>query len=288
MSTSSRKQLRMSRKFKTVVFAVATTLLLSAVFANSQNRVKLDTPKTPATTKSQVKASSTPKSSGSDAAIPENSQDFDALENQLANAPTPSISNAVTVVNQNEPVIYAKEWQSEHIKYGDLDQLNRATTATAYLSKNNLGKSEGREPQTFRPTGWHNQPKTINGKRVFPQNRGHLIAYTLTFNLDASGNQKQGALGSLDNPKNLVTQTAYSNQELMQIYEQKVRDALAANKQVVYQVTPIFKDTELMARGLWLQAESTDDTLKFSVYIANVQPDLTFNYATGQSAKQHL
>lgn len=157
-----RKQLRMSRKFKTVGFAVVTTLLLSAVFANSQNQDTLDTPKTPATTKSQVKASSTPKSSGSDAATPENSQDFDALENQLANTPTPSISNAVTIVNQNEPVIDAKEWQSEHIDYGDLDQLNRTTTATAYLSKNNLGKSEDRDPQTFRPTGWHNQPKTIN------------------------------------------------------------------------------------------------------------------------------
>ena len=104
----------MSRKFKTAVFAVATTLLLSAVFVNSQNRVKLDTPKPPATTKSQVKASSTPKSSDSDVATPENSQDFYTLENQLANAPTPSISNAVTVVNQNEPVIYLNHLKTRY------------------------------------------------------------------------------------------------------------------------------------------------------------------------------
>ena len=194
----------------------------------------------------------------------------------------------VEQVNGGKSTLDAREWSGPKIDFADLDNQNRTGVATAFLDKSNYGKSEGREGQTWAPTGWHNQAKKVNGKRVFPQNRGHLIAYTMTFNLDASGNQKQGALGSLDNPKNLVTQTAYSNQELMQIYEQKVRDALAANKQVVYQVTPIFKDTELMARGLWLQAESTDDTLKFSVYIANVQPDLTFNYATGQSAKQHL
>lgn len=222
---------------------------------------------------------------GSSTATPKKLQVFYDLEKELADSPVPDVQNSVKVVNQNEPVIYYNAWDVPHIKYGQLDQLNRATTATAYLTRGNLGKSKGREPQTFKPTGWHNQPTVVDGKRVFPQNRGHLIAYTLSFNFDAKGDTQTGAAGSLDNPYNLVTQTAYSNQEPMQIYEQKVRDALAQDKKVIYQVTPIFKDSELMARGLWLQAESVDQSFKFSVFIANVQPGVTFDYQTGRLIK---
>lgn len=39
--------------------------------------------------------------------------------------------------------------------YGDLDPLNRTTVVTAYLDKQNLGRSEGREWQIWQPTGWH-------------------------------------------------------------------------------------------------------------------------------------
>ncbi|WP_208423130.1 DNA/RNA non-specific endonuclease [Latilactobacillus fragifolii] len=200
----------------------------------------------------------------------------------LANKDFKSGSNPYFEVNNNQAKLDPSSWKNEHIEYSNLDQLNRAGTTTAYLSDKNLGRSESRTEQTWRPTGWHNQPITINGRRVFPQNRGHLIAYTVTFSFDQNGTYVPGQLGSLNNPKNLVTQTEFSNQKTMQIFEEKVRDSLAQHKKVIYRVTPIFRGDELMPRGIWSQAISTDGTLNFNVYIWNVEPGISFDYATGR------
>lgn len=204
-------------------------------------------------------------------------------DDQLADLQFQNGSTGIVQVNHNQPTISYADFRTPQIKYTQLDQLHRAGTATAYLTKQNLGRSAGRGRQIWKPTGWHNQPKYVNGKRVFPQNRGHLIAYTMTFNLDQQGRFQQGALGSEDNPLNLATQSAYSNQVLMQIYEQKVRDVLAHGQKVIYQVTPVFKGNELMPRGYHLQAVSNTGALKFNVYLENIQPGIRFNYQTGQS-----
>ncbi|MFC6180140.1 DNA/RNA non-specific endonuclease [Lactiplantibacillus daowaiensis] len=189
---------------------------------------------------------------------------------------------AAIKVNNGKSTLKASLWKHAKIDYGNLDSLNRTTTDTAYLSKANLGRSEGRTAQTWSPTGWHNQPIKVNGKRVYPQNRGHLIAYTLSFNLTNTGTYKAGEAGSLDNPKNLATQTAYSNQKTMQIYENQVRTALEQGKKVIYRVTTVFRGNELMPRGYWSQAVSTDGSVNFNVYIWNVEPGVSFDYATGR------
>ena len=204
-------------------------------------------------------------------------------DNQLADLQFQNGSTGVVQVNHNQPTIHYTDFRTPQINYTQLDQLHRAGTATAYLTKQNLGRSAGRGRQVWKPTGWHNQPKYVNGKRVFPQNRGHLIAYTLTFNLNQQGRFQQGALGSEDNPLNLATQSAYSNQVLMQVYEQQVRDAIARGQKVNYQVTPVFKGSELMPRGYHLQAVSNTGALKFNVYLENIQPGIRFEYQTGQS-----
>jgi DNA/RNA non-specific endonuclease. len=137
----------------------------------------------------------------------------------------------VKILNDDKPsTIKASDFKSEHIDYGGLDKLNRTKTATAYLTRNNLGRSNTRTEQTWRPTGWNNQPKYVKGQRIIPQNRGHLIAYTMTFNLNKSGQVQQGQLGSIDNPYNLFTQTSFSNQKTMVQVEQIVRNSLTRNK----------------------------------------------------------
>lgn len=106
--------------------------------------------------------------------------------------------------------------------YGDLDALNRTTSVTAFIDQRNLGRSEGRERQKpWQPTGWHQ--KRVAGKEIV--NRGHLLAYTSSFNVDVDGNFKEGESGSQDNPKNLATQTAFSNQTVQTHYETLVRKA---------------------------------------------------------------
>lgn len=210
---------------------------------------------------------------------------FNQQKEQLSEYVFQSGENPIVVVNQNVPIFRsdAAKWNGPAVKYDALDSLNRTQTATAFLDRDNLSRSVGRERQTWQPTGWHNQVKIINGKRLYPQNRGHLIAYTLTFNLDENGNYQKGALGSQNNPYNLATQTQYANQELMPIYEQKVRAALSAGQKVTYQVTTVFNGNELMPRGYWLNSQSTDKRACFSVYLMNVQNNLEFDYATGKS-----
>lgn len=170
-------------------------------------------------------------------------------------------------------------WTDSHIDYSPLDEYNRVGRATAYLSKDNYGQSEGRDAQRWNPTGWNNQKRN--------QDRGHLIAYTISFNLDDDGSWSEGHDGSLDNPKNLFTQTSQSNRGAMQTYETLVRDEIKSGGKVIYQVTPVFRDSELMARGVHLEAISEDGDVNFNVYLYNVASGYTFDYATGRSQKDN-
>ncbi|MFD1393425.1 DNA/RNA non-specific endonuclease [Lacticaseibacillus jixianensis] len=219
-------------------------------------------------------------------AAPAQSQAQTASYSQLAALTYQSGRSPVLTVNHDRAALDLADWAGPAIKYGNLDSLNRTTTNVGYLNRQTLIRSAGRPSQTFEPTGWHNRYSVIDGKRVNRQNRGHLIAYTLSGNLSASGSYDPGALGSSDNPKNLATQTEFANQVLMQPYEEQVRQALAANAKVIYQVTTVFRGRELMPRGYWLQAKGTNG-LDFNVFIYNVQTDIRYDYATGRSVVDH-
>ncbi len=55
---------------------------------------------------------------------------------------------------------------------------------------------------------------------------------------------------------------------------------------VRYRVTPLFKNVELVARGIRMEAQSVeDDTVSFDIYIFNVQPGYDIDYLTGTSKK---
>ena len=57
---------------------------------------------------------------------------------------------------------------------------------------------------------------------------------------------------------------------------------------VLYKVIPDFRDNELMARGVRIQAQSVDsqdDELSFDVYCYNVQPGYALDYLTGAASK---
>lgn len=191
--------------------------------------------------------------------------------------------NPVIQVNDGDSTLDPNSWDKSHIEYSEHDRLDRTGPATAFLNKDNYGASEGREGQRYNPSGWNNAPLSIDGKQKRIQDRGHLIAYTLTFNLNDNGDFEQGHLGSIDNPNNLATQSSYSNRVLFQVYEGQVRDAIKSNKEVIYRVEPVFRERELMPRGYWAQAISTDGTLNFNVYIMNIQPGAEFDYSTGIS-----
>ncbi|MBW1606433.1 DNA/RNA non-specific endonuclease [Lactobacillus sp. Sy-1] len=188
-------------------------------------------------------------------------------------------------VNGGNSTLKASDWTSNHIKYADLDGLNRTAAAnTAYLESRNVANDSLRTTQTVYPTGWHQ--KFINHTAII--NRGHMIAYSLSKGISVDGTYNPSdQSGDQNNPKNLFTQTAFSNQRVQTIYETKVRDALRDGERVIYQVQPIFRGSELMARGVHLQALSTNGELNFNVYLFNVQPGVVFDYSSGRSKIDH-
>lgn len=200
--------------------------------------------------------------------------------NYLASLEYKNGQSAVLEVNQGNSTLAMNQWKKNKVIYGSLDSLNRTTYVTAFIDKKNLGRSEGRDRQVWQPTGWHQ--KRVDGKAIY--NRGHLLAYTSSFNFDINGNYKKGEDGSLDNPKNLATQSAFSNQKVQTYYETMVRKAQQRmGNKVIFQIVTVFRGNELMPRGYWLQAKDQMGTLNFNVYEFNVEPNVVFDYTTGKS-----
>lgn len=190
-------------------------------------------------------------------------------------------SSAVITVNNDKSTLNPADWKENKVIYSNLDSLNRTSQPnTAFLEARNLANDSLRVRQIVKPTGWHQ--KFVNREAIL--NRGHLIAYSLSKGIAYTGQYNPSLQsGDQNNPKNLFTQTAFSNQEIQTIYESKVRDALKQGKKVIYQAQAIFNGNDLMAKGVELQAISTDESLNFNVFIFNVQPGFQFNYADGTS-----
>ncbi|WP_435817214.1 DNA/RNA non-specific endonuclease [Lactobacillus intestinalis] len=200
---------------------------------------------------------------------------------QLAKLDFKSGDRAYIDVNHNKSTLIKNAWKVNKVIYSNLDSLNRTSHSnTAFLEKRNVANDSLRVRQFVQPTGWHYNHR--HGTQIY--NRGHLIAYSISAGIDQDGNYNpNNQSGDQNNPKNLFTQSAYSNQKIQTIFESKVRRALRENKRVIYQATPIFRGNELMARGINLQAVSTDGSLDFNVYLFNVQPGFVYNYNDGRA-----
>lgn len=200
---------------------------------------------------------------------------------QLAKLDFKSGDRAYIDVNHNKSTLIKNAWKVNKVIYSNLDSLNRTSHSnTAFLEKRNVANDSLRVRQFVQPTGWHYNHR--NGTQIY--NRGHLIAYSISAGIDQDGNYNpNNQSGDQNNPKNLFTQSAYSNQKIQTIFESKVRRALRENKRVIYQATLIFRGNELMARGINLQAVSTDGSLDFNVYLFNVQPGFVYNYNDGRA-----
>lgn len=153
--------------------------------------------------------------------------------------------------------------------YGDLDGLNRATSANAMLNQSLMPTGKRESISSVTPTGWKN--KKIEGGYLF--NRSHLIGWALA--------------GENANWKNLITGTRQLNSPEMLRHEMDVKHYLEQNSDnyVRYRVTPVFRGEELLARGVQMEAQSIgNDTIKFNVYIFNIQDGIDLNYADGSSS----
>ena len=180
-------------------------------------------------------------------------------------------------LNNNIPYFEENEYTTESFeKYSQLDELGRCGVAYANISKQTM-PTEGDERGSIsnvKPTGWV-QAKYNN---EYLYNRCHLIGYQLS-NEDA-------------NELNLITGTRYFNVSGMLPFENEIADYIDKNESnhVLYRVTPIFEDDNLLASGVELEAYSVEDNGKgicFNVFIYNVEPGITINYATGESLQNN-
>ena len=179
-------------------------------------------------------------------------------------------------INNNKPYFTEEDYTKESFeKYSDLDDLGRCGVAFANISKSIMPK-EGEERESIsnvKPTGWVQEK--YNGEYLY--NRCHLIGYQLS--------------GENDNELNLITGTRYFNVEGMLPFENKVADYIEDNQEnhVLYRVTPVFENDNLLAKGVEIEAYSIEDNgegICFNVFIYNVEPEVNINYATGESSKK--
>ena len=156
--------------------------------------------------------------------------------------------------------------------YTDLDELGRCGVAYANICKELMPTEKRGSIGMIKPSGWQlAKYDSVDGKYLY--NRSHLIGFQLA--------------GENANEKNLITGTRHFNVVGMLPFENEVAEYVKeTNNHVLYRVTPFFKDTELVARGVKIEAYSVEDSggIEFNVFVYNVQPDITINYQDGTSS----
>ncbi len=186
--------------------------------------------------------------------------------------------NASVPYFTKEDIQFAKNNLSAEF-YGDLDRLGRCTVAVASVGKESMpSENEKRgEIEQIQPSGWHSvEYDNVPDKYLY--NRCHLIGWQLT--------------GENANPNNLITGTCAINVDGMLKYEDDVAAYVkSTGNHVLYRVTPVFVDSDLVARGVLMEAYSLEDDgagLQFCAWAYNTQPGITLNYADGSSEQTPL
>ena len=182
-------------------------------------------------------------------------------------------TSAYAVIDRNQPSFTEDEYTTDSYEYySDLDSLGRCGVAEACIGVDLMPTEERESISSVYPTGWvQNKYDFVDGKSLC--NRCHLIGFQLT--------------GENANEKNLITGTRYMNVDGMLPFENEVADYVASTgNHVLYRVTPAFVDSELVARGVEMEAYSVEDEgqgVCFHVYCYNVQPGVEIDYATGEN-----
>ena len=180
---------------------------------------------------------------------------------------------AYAVMNNNVPDFKKSDMKTKSYEnYGVLDSLGRCSVAMANIGKDLMPTEDRGAIGRVKPSGWHTvKYDCVDGKYLY--NRCHLIGFQLT--------------GENANERNLITGTRYMNVDGMLPFEDMVADYIKeTSNHVLYRVTPIYQGNNLVATGVQMEAKSVEDNgdgICFNVFVFNVQPGVTINYATGDS-----
>lgn len=179
-------------------------------------------------------------------------------------------------LNENFPEFTYEDMQTSSFEtYSELDELGRCGTAYACVGKDLMPTEKRGNIGGVKPSGWKSvKYDFVDGKYLY--NRCHLIGYQLT--------------AENANKRNLITGTRYMNTEGMLPFENMVADYVKeTDNHVLYRVTPIFVDDNLVTSGVKMEAMSVEDNgdgVLYNVFVYNVQPGVVIDYLTGESCAE--
>ena len=190
-----------------------------------------------------------------------------------SDAPEYSGSDFVKI-NANKPFFSPENLTTDSYEmYGALDRLGRCTTCVACIGKDLMPTADRGDISKIKPTGWHSVK--IGGEYLY--NRCHLIGFQLS--------------GENANKQNLITGTRYFNLNMLD-YENLIAEYVEDyDAHVLYRVTPVFEGNDLLAKGVLMEGMSVEDhgkSVKFCVFMYNVQPGAQMDYATGDAEQAQI
>ena len=179
------------------------------------------------------------------------------------------------ILYENQPAFTEEErtCTQSYEAYSEMDLLGRCGVAKACVGLDLMPTEARGSIGMVKPSGWHTvrYDDLVDGNYLY--NRCHLIGYQLS--------------GENANEMNLITGTRYLNVKGMLPFENQVADYVReTGNHVLYRVTPDFRNVELVARGVQIEAWSAEDHgegVCFHVYCYNVQPGVEIRYLDGES-----
>lgn len=246
----------------------------------------LDQTETPSSTPSQIVSDNTTEQTDSSTV----SSQIPDTDSSTSSTQKPTVPNKVDTVqlssipafsgkpyvaiNNNIPNFFESDYTTKSYEfYSDLDNLGRCGMVIACIGTDIMPTEERGSIGQVKPTGWHTvKYDCVDGKYLY--NRCHLIGFQLS--------------GENANTKNLITGTRYMNVDGMLPFENMVADYVKeTDNHVLYRVTPIYDGSNLLATGVQMEAYSIEDDgdgICFNVFVYNAQPQISINYANGDSS----
>ncbi len=205
--------------------------------------------------------------------IPDDVTESEADESEITFSLDDYTGEPYEEINGNHPFFEEYEYVTDPFEYySSLDELGRCGEAYANICRELMPTEDRENISSVIPSGWNNNPYDfIDGGYVY--NRCHLIAFSLA--------------GENANEFNLITGTRYFNVTGMLPFENMVADYVnETDNHVLYRVTPVYEGDNLVADGVLMEAYSVEDEgggIEFCVFVFNVQPGVTIDYATGEN-----
>lgn len=181
-----------------------------------------------------------------------------------------------TVINNNVPLFKDRDInmaKKEFVNIAPLDSLGRCGSIIASLSAKTMPVKLETAMGDITPTGWRTVKYTgIEGNFLY--NRCLLLPSSLA-----------GIPNNVE--REIITGTRYLCKVGMVSFTDMIYKYLQKSENhVLYRATPIFSGSDMVARGILLEAYSVEDHgkgINFCCFVYNNQPGIIIDYSNGDS-----